>query len=260
MELKKIFLVLIVLAASFQICFGQEQRQAFLVDEFGKLCSEEVMARYDGFMVQLGNDPSAAGYFVFYGDEKFEGRNLNFISYLKDIYPNFRKFDKSRLAVLRGENRSQMHIQFWVVPAGANPPTPEKEFIQPKPDKTTLFDKNRADFHKADDGKLEIYSNSFLDYLGCEFSPNVSEFAKTLIDSPELTGYLVIYTKFGKGLKRGNQVSAFAVNDLTRRYKVPRNRLKTIYGGNRENPEIELWFVPKNDKPPTPKPDLKPQK
>jgi hypothetical protein len=43
-------------------------------------------------------------------------------------------------------------------------------------------------------------------------------------------------------------------------YKVPRNRLKTIYDGNREEPEIELWFVPKGNKPPTPKPDSKPQK
>jgi hypothetical protein len=148
-----------------------------------------------------------------------------------------------------------MQIQFWIVPAGADVPKPEKEFAEQKITSTTLFDKNWADFNR-DYGKLDIYSNGFLD-LGCEFSPNVREFAKMLISNPELTGYLVIYTKFGKGIKHGNQVASFAVNDLVRNYSAPRNRLKTIYGGNRDEPEIELWLVPKGDKPPIPKPDSK---
>jgi DNA mismatch repair protein MutS2 len=33
--------------------------------------------------------------------------------------------------------------------------------------------------------------------------------------------------------------------------------LKTIYSGNREEPEIEFWLVPKDNKPPAPKPNIK---
>ena len=144
---------------------------------------------------------------------------------------------------VRGENQSEMKIEFWIVPAGANPPKPAREFIEQKITSTTLFDKNWADFYKDFDGKLEIYSDGFAN-LGCEFSPNTEDFAKTLLLNPELIGYLVVYTKFGKGLMRGNQLANFAVRDLIKNYKVPRNRLKTIYGGNREEPQIELWFVP----------------
>jgi hypothetical protein len=258
MKSRKSFLFLIILLASFQISFGQEKPKAYLIDEFGKPCSEDLMARYDGFLIQLNQNPLAIGYIIFYGDDELEGRNLNFITYLTLIYPQAHRLDKSRIVLIRGENRAEMKIQFWLVPAGANPPKPEREFVEEKITSTSLFDRNRAEFNRWS-GRLDIYYDGFLD-LGCEFRPNVGEFANTLLSNPELTGYLIVYTEFGKGIKYGNRVASFAVVDLMNDYKVPRNRLKTIYGGNREEPEIELWFVPKGDKPPTPKPVLKSKK
>lgn len=255
----KAFFFLTILFAFFQICFGQEKPAAVLHDEFGKICSEDLMARHDAFLIKLSNEPSALGYVVFYGDETLEGRNLNFYHVLRN-FAAMRGFDATRFVFLRGENRPQMLFQFWVVPAGADAPKPFKEYSPENIVSTTLFDKNWADFYRDEySKKLEIYADGFYD-LGCEFSPNVKEFAETLLSNPELTGYLIVYTEFGKGLKRGNQVAAFAVRDLIKNHKVPRNRLKTIYGGNRAEPEIELWLVPQNDKPPTPKPDLKPKK
>lgn len=259
MKLLNMFFLILIFLTNLPSGFGQESPKAHLYDEFGKICSEDFMARYDGYLVSLYNDPNSTGYVLFYGDETLEGRNLNFLNALKK-HPEMRKFDKSRFVFRRGENRPQMHIQFWIVPAGAEAPATGKEFVQEKIVTTTLFDKNWADFYRNEyDRKLEIYEPGFLD-LGCEFSPNVREFADILLSNPDLNGYLVVYTKFGKGAKRGNQVAAFAVTDLMKNYKVPRNRLKTIYGGNREKPEIELWFVPKGDKPPVPKPDSKPKK
>ncbi len=70
-------------------------------------------------------------------------------------------------------------------------------------------------------------------------------------------GNLIVYTKFGKGKTRANQISNFAVKDLVRNFKIPRNRLKTLFGGNREEPEIEFWLVPKGDVPPKLIPDKK---
>ncbi|CAN5327366.1 hypothetical protein BH10ACI1_BH10ACI1_21000 [soil metagenome] len=255
MKLRKMILFILVSIAFFQIGFGQEKPEARKLFEFGKICSEELMAGYDSFYIELNNDPSSTGYIVFYGDE-FEGRNLNFIAYLTLNYPQ-KRFDKSRIVLVRGENQAEMKIQFWLVPNGVNPPKPETEFIEQKFASTFLFDKNWADFNR-DYGSLDIYSNNFYD-LGCEFSPNVGAFAKILLSNSELTGYLIIYTKFGKGKKYGNRIASFAISDLISNYKVPRNRLKTIYGGNREEPQIELWFVPKGDQPPTPKPDSKPK-
>ncbi len=245
MKFRQLFSRFLILFASIQISLSQEIPKAELVDEFGKICSEDLMARYDGYMVGLHNNPTAMGYIVFYGDSSVEGRNLNFIKYLTEFYPTVRRFDKTRFLLVRGNNQSQMKIQFWLVPAGAKPPISEKEFVEEKIISTTLFDKNRADFHRWS-GELEIYSNGFLD-LGCEFSPNVVEFAKILLTNDDLTGYLVV---FGNKKERAEKIGKFAVNDLVKNYKVPRNRLKTIYGGKSDEPQIELWFVPKNNKLP----------
>lgn len=245
MKIKEMFISFSILLFAVQVFFAQETPKAELIDEFGKLCSEEVMANYDNYMFHLQNNPSATGYFVFYGNDSMEGTNLTFIKYLTEIYPTLRRYDKSRIVLIRGENRGEMKTQFWIVPAGAIPPIPEKKFVQEKITSTTRFDKNWADFHKWF-AKLEIYDNGFFD-LGCEFSPNVNEFARILLTEKDLTGYLVIY---GNNKKRAEKVAKFAVNDLVKTNKIPRNRLKTIYGGKSEEPQIEFWFVPKGNKPP----------
>lgn len=244
-----------ILLVSFQICFGQEKPNPELTDEFGKLCSEEVMARYDMFFSRLQNNPAAEGHIIFYGDHSTEGKNLKFAGYLKEFYPTVRSFDKTRILLTRGENQDRMKTQFWLVPAGAIPPKPEAIFTEEKIALTKRYDKGWAGFNKWS-GSLDIYSDGFLD-LGCEFSPNTGGFAKTLLANRELKGYLIVYTEFGKGVGRGNRIANFAVKDLIKNHKVPRNRLKTIYGGNRQEPEIEFWFVPKNAPPPILTPDKK---
>jgi len=258
MKLLSLFLFILISLTSLQSGFSQESPEAQLYDEFGNICSEEFMARYDRYIASLYNDPNSMGYVLFYGDETVEGSNLNFIKGIKN-YTNFRRFDPARIVVVRGANQAELKTQFWIVPAGANLPKPEKEFAAKEISKTTRFDKNWADFYKQYDGKWAIYSDNFYD-LGCSFAPNMSVFSEILLSNPDLTGYLVFYTEFGKGAKRANQVAAFAVRDLMKNYKVPRSRLKTIYGGSREEPEIELWFIPKGDKPPVPTPDSKPKK
>ncbi len=257
MDLQKHLFSLIVLLASLQICFAQEELHGAQVDEFGKICSEDLMARFDNYFIQLHNDPSATGYIVFYGDRSAEGSNLKLINYLTKAYPN-RRIDKSRIVLVRGTNQEKMKIEFWVTPAGLIPPRPSEYFVKEKITLTTRFDESRADFYK-ESGKLDIYNDGFFD-LGCDFSPNKAVFARQLRSNSELTGYLVIYTQFGKSKKYAARIADFALRDLTKNFKIRGNRLKTIYGGHRQEPALELWFVPKGGKLPSLTPDLKPQK
>lgn len=239
-----------------QHTFSQEHPKAVLLDEFGKICSEDFRARSDSFYIHLQNDPNAKVYIVLTGDRKFEGRNLYWVVAMTGWF-RYPTIDYSRIILVRGENQDDMSVQFWLVPAGATPPKPEKEFKQPGITETTLFDRNWADFYRDEEsGRSKIYSNGFFD-LGCEFPPNAGQFAKKLLSDKGLTGYLLVYTAPNRGAKRGNMVGRFAVNDLVKTYKVPRSRLKMIYGGKRGKPEIELWFVPKGQKPPVPAPGAK---
>lgn len=246
-----IFLAIALLASKF--VFSQEPPKAVLIDEFGKLCSEDFMARADQFYIHLQNDPNAIGYIVFRGDRKFEGRNIYWVSAMTVWYPQTMRRDLSKFVLVRGENQDDMKVQFWLVPAGATPPKPDKEFKPSKITETTHFDRNWADFYWDESGRAQIYSIGFFD-LGCEFPPNVGQFARVLLSDKSLTGYVMVYTAPNRGTKRGNMVGRFAVNDLVKTHKVPRNRVKMIYGGSRGKPEIELWFVPKGQKPPVPAP------
>jgi len=240
-----ILLILLIIPMTSQIVLSQDFKETTMMDEFGKICYEDFSARYDGFAYFLYNNPSVKGVVIFYGDKTIEGTNLNFIKALKEYALINRGINKSRFTLLRGDNQNEMKIQFWIVPTGSTPPKVEKAFEKEKISITSRFDKNFADFYKSE-GKLEIYQNGFYE-LGCDFSPNVSEYSKTLLSDKNLTGYLVIY---GNKKDRAERVVKFAVNDLVKNHKVPRNRLKTIYGGKSEEPQIEFWFVPKKDKPP----------
>lgn len=253
MKLCKLFIFLAIALLASKFVFSQEGPKAVLLDEFGKICSEDFMARADGFYIQLRNDPNAKGYIVFTGDRNVEGRNIYWVSALTVWYPGQMRFDRSRIVLVRGENQDDMKVQFWLVPAGAQPPVPDKEFKPSKITETTLFDRNWADFYWDESGYAQIYVNGFFD-LGCEFPPNAGQFAKTLLSDRSLTGYVLVYTAPNGGAKRGNMVGRFAVNALVRNDKVPRSRLKMIYGGRRGKPEVELWLVPKGQKPPVPTP------
>lgn len=235
---------------------AQHLASSRLYRDFGKVCNEEVQAVMDGFLGELRAFENSKGYIVFHGDRNAEGRNVYYIGYMLKYYPASRKIDESKLILLRGEDREKMSVQFWIVPAGGQAPNVEKEFTAPIINETSLYDRNWADFYNGIEGKgpRMIYQPGFFE-LGCEFPPNAGGFAQVLLENPDLTGYVITYTKFGRGAKRGNAVSQFAVNELVRDYKVPRKRLKMIYGGNRTEPEIEFWLLPKGGKPPIPTPE-----
>ena len=98
--------------------------------------------------------------------------------------------------------------------------------------------------------------------MGCEFNSNRYGFAKTLLLDIDLKGYwlkgiLIIYPKFGKTKNCAGKIADFSLQELLKMFNIPLNRLKTIYGGDRQETEIESLFVPIATKPPIPAPDEK---
>jgi len=268
MKLRRLFFTFLLLLAAFQVCFSQEKPKAVLFSEFGKVCSGEFTAHLNAYIKEIANNPTMTGYLIFYGEKSLpEGKNQNYYRATQYLL-RFRRFDISRIVFSRGENRETMLTQFWIVPAGASPPIPDKSFVEHKVVSTTLFDNGFADFNRFYE-HLDIYINAFVDYdnldiygnaflvSGCDFSPNRNAFAKVLLANKNLDGHLIIYTKFGKGKNRAKRIANFALKELVENFKIPPTRLKTIYGGNRGEPEIEFWLVPKDEKPPVPKPDAK---
>lgn len=94
-----------------------------LIDEFGKLSNDDVKARIDALYIQLGNNPNAQGYIINYGtDREVAAREKQ----IRDAI-NFRKYDPSRVTMVRGganPNGAGVWTKVFIVPPGADDPTP----------------------------------------------------------------------------------------------------------------------------------------
>jgi len=91
------------------------------VDEFGTASNDDVKARVDGFFTQLNANPNAQGYIINYGTPaQIKARRAAINKAIA-----FRKYDASRVTFVDGpDNGSGVNTKFYLVPAGATPPTP----------------------------------------------------------------------------------------------------------------------------------------
>ena len=98
----------------------QETPKAIKLDEFEKATNGYVKMIMDTFYVELNNNPAAQGYIINYGTAR------EIIKREKQIKVSiaFRKFDASRITFVRGGYLKVIKTDLWLVPPGAEPPTP----------------------------------------------------------------------------------------------------------------------------------------
>jgi hypothetical protein len=120
-----LFLVLILMSsfAAAQIVDktpAEARPEAVKIIEVGKAYDGEIKAYMDGFMLKLLADPTAQGYIINYGSNKEILKRERQIK--KGIA--FRRYDTARITLVRGGNEKVIRTQFWIVPEGAEKPTP----------------------------------------------------------------------------------------------------------------------------------------
>lgn len=90
-------------------------------DEFGEIARDDEKARLDVFASELQNDPRANGYILVWGGKvgAASKRGMEDKAYLV----NLRGLEASRIVTMTGRSGGPLRVQFWLVPAGAEPPT-----------------------------------------------------------------------------------------------------------------------------------------
>ena len=118
--------------------------EAIKVDDFGRAGDCEFSGRVDNFLTQLQNNPSAMGYIIVYKDKSGLPARNDANSGLKRIENQlrFRNFDESRIIITDGGFRAELAYELWLVPPGAEPPTPTDTVAKPElpTDKSFLYD------------------------------------------------------------------------------------------------------------------------
>ena len=99
-------------------------------DEFGDINCEDEMARLDNFAIQLQHEPQAKGVIIFYGGKTFRGRLPRRgeaearAARLKPYLVGRRGIPTNQVVVINGGYADEWRATLWVVPSGANIPTP----------------------------------------------------------------------------------------------------------------------------------------
>ncbi len=91
------------------------------LDEFDRLANAAVKTRLDEFFAELKKHPHNQGYIINYGTDKAIQAREKLI--LANI--NFRKFDSSRITLVRGGyNEGHINTKLYRIPPGADNPVP----------------------------------------------------------------------------------------------------------------------------------------
>ena len=94
-------------------------------DEFPDIQRNDEKARLDNFAIELQNDPTATAYVIVYpGRTSKRGDVQHHSSRIVEYLVHSRGLDERRIVTLVGTTRDQLHVELWITPQGATPPTP----------------------------------------------------------------------------------------------------------------------------------------
>lgn len=99
---------------------NQQERKAYIFAELEKANNAEVKKQYEEFYGKLKKDFDSQGYIINYGTDKEIAKREK---QLRNSM-TFRDYDAPRITFVRGGNKDNLKTVFWIVPAGAEPPTP----------------------------------------------------------------------------------------------------------------------------------------
>ena len=94
-------------------------------DEFPDIARNDEKARLDNFAIELQNDPTATAYVIVYPGKSSKRGDIQYhSSRIVEYLVHSRGLDERRIVTLVGPARTQLHVELWVTPQGAAPPTP----------------------------------------------------------------------------------------------------------------------------------------
>lgn len=229
------------------ICAGQEPPKATLVDEFSNLfCSDDLRGRIDGFFADLSEKPESTGYTVASADRAMVGRFYKYFRIFHN-HARFRNFDPDRIKFSRGPDSDSLHIRFWLVPKGAQPPSVTVEYRRKPIDSAVLFD--ASEISSVNNGIVEFGGD--LGGEPCDFGLDLNQFAIHLGANPNVKAYLVASASGRRNTSKTKLALRLTARELSKKHGVPARRIKTVFVGNRKNAEMQLWLVPKDNTLPT---------
>jgi hypothetical protein len=237
-----VLLVAVSIACSFSFVYGQQTRDAILVETMGELGCDDLQARLDLFADDVYTTPGAVGFAVIYpGENPFVNA-----AYERGIKFNsaFRGFPAHLVQPVWGPFEPTLKIEMWKITGSTSPPVRDSppDYRLPAISRRTRFVEDDVEVFKID-GKLH--------YVGtgeCVNTFSLEVLSKVLSANPRLTAEIVI---FNRSRRKARIVTRLIRDEALSINKITADRLKIIYGGSgiakewsADGSAIELWLLP----------------
>lgn len=244
------------------------------LEQFGKISEMDIRARTDNLFVAIEHNKNFLGYVIHYRGKNSIPYELSGLPWTLGVIKEhfkFRNFDENRVRFVVAQNiEENERTTFWLISKEYEKKTGSDGYPkQPlSKEKTFLFDKSTLNL-KGAGFELE----SILEKPKVKFNKDFLEAKKYFegLSEEEKEEVLNIWTEtfFGKLLKQESDLKGiivfyadkdyFDIEKLTVmikrgrkkvqvKYKLSPSKLQIFYGGFRNEPEIELWMMPKGGK------------
>ena len=278
--MKKVVLqILVVFLLAVSISAQVEENQPGLIDEWGKVNLEEIMAQLNSLTIELEKKTNTKLFIKIYGgDANYFSSPYLRGSLITSFLRNNMKLAPEKYSIeYCNVNKGELWTKFFILPQNEQPSKCEENLELPAT--TVLFERV---YFLFPDFKLKSLENSsvYIDSsAGGEYSEISQGILKRLLNSsPESKVYIIAYlqtnfeidengktiTKKTSGLDKkwfAKSMTQAARTELIKNGFLP-SQIVTIDGGyiNGNERRLEFWFVPKGGEIPKPQPDYIPRK
>lgn len=105
-----------------------------MFEGFGNIAFNDEKARLDNLAIQLQGNPGAQAYLICYGArEGRAGEARRRCDRARGYLVNTRGIDEGRIEAVDGGFKEDLSVELWIVPPGAQPPTPNPTVEPPEP-------------------------------------------------------------------------------------------------------------------------------
>jgi len=218
-------------------------RVALKIDEFGRAGGCDHSARLDNFALELQNREDATAYVIAYGPGgSGNGAGEWRLELTRRYLVEARGIKPERVQTIYGgpyRERDVTFVEFWLVPFGAEPPTPLK------------YENDAASF-KGKFADFEAWDGL---YIGEDTGPPTGDmtlagFAEVLKLQPKTIGYVAAYNGEEDAPGAWRRVASRVTESLAESYGVESSRVKVIFAGYSKELKVQLWITGADAPPP----------
>jgi len=224
MKSQKVFLVLIVLLAYFQICIGQEESKAVLIDTFSRGSNDDLLARIYNFFPFI--DKNSKGYIIIHGTKISPLSKYLYERKIKGCF-QWVKYPVKNFDFVLAEDKDEFRVEFWKVPNGSDKP----QFVE------IIRDYKLSEMTEP----YLIYQYSWFDEY-CPLYFNLEFYSKFLkANTSNLIGKIVIREKT---LTQYRRVRQKYLKELTESNGISQKQLRFVRAKYEHESDSEFWLVP----------------